>query len=182
MLDKATLPRNKAGNLNLNWAVRQALEKLGVDAKQAQVRSFIEKEYQALGRKATQNAGSLSTATTQMRQKLREELSKVPSAPAAKMVPEVVVKKDTVADAIGHAPTILNQGVTLSKGENTVKFDRLLEFVTGTLAPAMKVVADAEKAAGDRAKLKAALAVVEEAESKMPADRLATLIGTFADR
>ena len=168
-LDKSALPRNKAGNLNLNWAVRQALDKLGVDAKQAQVRSFIEKEYLALGRKATQNAGSLSTATTQMRHKLREELSKVPSV---KVVPEAAVKKDITADAIGHAPTILN-------GEVTGKFDRVLEFVTGTLAPAMKIVADAEKVAGDRAKLKAALAVVEEAESKMPAYRLVTLVGTF---
>jgi len=143
---EASLPRNKKGGLNLNWAIRQALDKLGTDAKHGEVKTFIKAEYGNLGKKATENNGSLSTGVTVMRKKLREELSKVPAPKAAKSAPA----------AVKTAPVPATPS----------DFGRLHDYVVSVLKPAVEMVA----AAGDRTALKRALTVVEHAEASLGDD------------
>lgn len=155
--DPKALPKNRLGGLNLNWAIRQSLDSLGVDAKIADVRDFIHKNYGKPGKDATANDGSLSTALGVMRKKVREEQGKTPPVPAH--APNTVAKSEAKAmapvvntDTLPHAPGPLH-GFKL--------------HVSGTLAPALKLVGDAEAAAGGRDQLLKAMAVLDQAEKEL---------------
>jgi hypothetical protein len=100
VMSKRTLPKNKTGGLNLNWAIGQALGELGLNAKIGDVRHYISEKYGALGKKAIQKNNSLSTGLSTMRKKMRDEKGKYPPVPAYTV--EVVSGVSTDADRVGE--------------------------------------------------------------------------------
>lgn len=145
------LPKNKMGGLNLNWAITQALNKFGVNAKIGDVREFISVNYGKLGKKAIENEGSLSTGLSAMRKKFRDEAGKVPPVPVNSgqvAAPQATPRPDVVPVTNGNSSSAV-----------------FANYVKTTLKPALTIVTKAlETTDGDLAKLKQAIAEVEEAQ------------------
>ena len=144
------LPRNKQGGLNLNWAITQALAKLGDKAKIADVKKFIVTNYKKLGKDACENVGSLSTGISSMRKKLREESKKVPPvpvstngvpAPSAKSRPDQtpVATASVTPAAFGiYIKTTLKPAMTI--------VDKALDATNGNIAALKQAIAEVESA------------------------------------
>lgn len=158
------LPKNKMGGLNLNWAITQALNKFGVNAKISDVREFIAVNYGKLGKKAIENEGSLSTGLSAMRKKFRDEAGKVPPVPVNGgnvPVPQATPRPDVVPASNGNG------------GSTSAVFGN---YVKTTLKPALVIVRKALEATdGDLVKLKQAIAEIEEAQ-KVFGNELPTVV------
>ena len=175
-LDLANLPQNKAGGLNLMWAVRQALEKLGVDTKIAQVRTFIETQYGPMGKKAVLNSGSLSTAIGTQRSKLRQEQTKAPP------VPKDVVKP-VDCEVVPAVLTVKKAEVVTKPEVKPPSFEELGVFVKEKLTPALQLVEEVEEVEklSDRASLFLAFGVVDDAVKALgDRDRVKAVVAVFA--
>lgn len=128
--------KNAAGGLNLNWAIRQALDKIGVNAKHGEVKDFIEREYGKLGKEAAAKNASLSTGLSVMRKKLRRELAssapvKVGTNMAASTASATLAKAKNVVAA---------KKVVAAQNTPASELLKMQRYVIETLKPAMEVI------------------------------------------